>query len=201
MAVSPAFLILSIAIVAIPGPTNLFVLSQGTTGNFKRVVSALIGIAVANLLWLILSVFGVTALIVASGKILDTLRICGAFYLGYMGVKVLASPSIRVIENVKRISGRLVCFQAFLISMTNPKPVLFYSAFLPQFIERQESYFFDLLLLGILYIAIAMSVFLLYGICSHAISAKIGRFSVWLNRVVGTGLIASAIALFRWRPE
>lgn len=196
------FISFSLAVAALPGPSSLFVASQGLSGGIRSIFFALVGIAFANLIWLTLSLTGIAVLIATFEGAIEMIRLVGMFYLVYLGCKLLRSAGANTVEESTRDKRVwIICFQGFLTSITNPKAVLFYAAFLPQFVPQGVSVPQQMTLLGLGYIAIALTVFLLYGLFAAYIAGKVKRVSAPFKRVVGLGFILSAISLWRWRPQ
>src|SRR6476661_3811759 len=130
------FTLAALAMNAAPGPSNLYVLSrslaQGTAGGL---VSAL-GLALGSLFHVALAVAGLAALLSYAPTLYDAIRLAGAAYLIYLGIKILRAPGASMPANggARRSLGR-VLFDAALVEMLNPKTALFFLAFLPQFVE------------------------------------------------------------------
>jgi threonine/homoserine/homoserine lactone efflux protein len=130
------FTLAALAMNAAPGPSNLYVLSrslaQGAAGGL---VSAL-GLALGSLFHVALAVAGLAALLSYAPTLYDAIRLAGAAYLIYLGIKTLRAPGASMPANggARRSLARIL-FDAALVEMLNPKTALFFLAFLPQFVE------------------------------------------------------------------
>jgi len=198
----PLFILLSIAVAAVPGPSNLFVVAQGLTRSIWRILFALLGIVVANALWLLFSATGIALLVASFDGAIRVIRFAGVFYLTYLGFKLIFSQHTEAEDQAVRASPySLVCLQGFLTSITNPKAALFYAAFLPQFVSSDAYPMGDLIVLGIGYIFIVVVIFFSYGALAAYAADRAVNYVKPLKRVVGLGFIVSALSLWRWKPQ
>src|SRR4029077_21007568 len=128
------FTLAALAMNAAPGPSNLYVLSrslaQGTAGGL---VSAL-GLALGSLFHVALAVAGLAALLRYAPTLYDAIRLAGAAYLIYLGIKTLRAPGTNLpVGSDHRRPLRRILLDAALVEILNPKTALFFLAFLPQF--------------------------------------------------------------------
>lgn len=171
----PAFMVfvaLSLAFCAVPGPNVLVVisttLSEGRAKGFKTIF----GISIAMALQLAIAALGTTWLVESLAKGFLWLKWCGVAYLIYLGIgnflKLLddraAVPESTTIDLVGR---------GFLVSLTNPKTILFFGAFLPQFATATSSYPLQIAILSIVFWLSALAVNVSYAVLS-------GRLSIYL---------------------
>ena len=188
------FTLAALAMNAAPGPSNLYVLSrslaQGTAGGL---VSAL-GLALGSLFHVALAVAGLAALLSYAPTLYDAIRLAGAAYLIYLGIKTLRAPGASMPANggARRSLGR-VLFDAALVEMLNPKTALFFLAFLPQFVEPAAGPAApQLLLLGLIVTLTALPCDMLVALAG----ARLARLFTtqarrrWPSRLAGSTLIA-----------
>ena len=188
------FTLAALAMNAAPGPSNLYVLSrslaQGTAGGL---VSAL-GLALGSLFHVALAVAGLAALLSYAPTLYDAIRLAGAAYLIYLGIKTLRAPGASMPANggARRSLAR-VLFDAALVEMLNPKTALFFLAFLPQFVEPAAGPAApQLLLLGLIVTLTALPCDMLVALAG----AKLARLFTtqarrrWPSRLAGSTLIA-----------
>ena len=134
-----AYLVAATALALSPGPDTMFVLASSASGGQRAGVAATFGIATGGLVHAALAALGVSALIAASPEAFDALRIAGAFYLAWMAFTAFrafvaelrgraASPPDTG-ENLSWIAYR----RGLATNLLNPKVIVFYIAFLPQF--------------------------------------------------------------------
>ncbi len=139
------YLIAATVLVLAPGPDSLLVLSRGLTEGRRAGYVATAGITVGNVAQALLAAVGVSALIAASPTLFDILRYAGAGYLAWIGGRALWS----VVKARRRgaaadlappppAPARRVFVNAMLTNMLNPKVILFYLAFVPQFVAPER---------------------------------------------------------------
>lgn len=126
----PAFLATSALVILVPGPATLFVIGQAGQ-SARAAATATLGILLGDVVLILLSGFGFATLLSHWPGLLDGVQIAGALYVGYLGVALLrsdpAAPSTIAWRARPSATG-------FLITITNPKPILFFAAFFPLFI-------------------------------------------------------------------
>jgi len=187
------FALAALAMNAAPGPSNLYVLSRSLAqGAAAGLVSAL-GLALGNLFHVALAVAGLAALLRYAPALYDAIRLAGAAYLIYLGIKMLRAPGTNLpTEALGRRPLRRVLFDAALVEMLNPKTALFFLAFLPQFVEPTAGPAGpQLLLLGLIVTLTALPCDSLVALAG----ARLARFFAtqarrrWPNRLAGSTLI------------
>ncbi len=134
------YLVAATVLTLAPGPDSLLVLSRSITDGRDAGVVATAGITVGNILHALLAAAGISALIAASPALFDLLRYAGGAYLGWIGARALWSavaarngdaPAPPAADSAP---ARRVFIQALLTNLLNPKVILFYLAFVPQFV-------------------------------------------------------------------
>ena len=142
-----AFIAAASVLLIIPGPTVLMVvgygLAEGRRENWPLVAGVVLGDAVA----LTCSVAGLGAVLAASAQAFTILKYCGALYLLYLGVCMIRSGATAT-PKLNIVSSRKKFLHALAVTSVNPKPILFFVAFLPQFISHDAPAGPQLLLLG-----------------------------------------------------
>ncbi len=184
-----------------PGPNMAFVISHGVSYGWRGGVASSLGICVADLLLTALTATGVTALVASWPPSFDVIRYAGVIYLLWLVVKTLQkSPSLDAAQ-VKRVRLGRVFAQAMLNSLLNPKALLFFMVFLPQFVRPQAgSITLQLLMLGGVLTLIAGVFHAMLGIFGGALSrffagrAQSARLQKWGLATV-LMLLAARLAL------
>ncbi len=171
-----AFLLAAWVLILTPGPDMLFVIGQSLAGGTRRGWAALFGIVTGALVHVALAASGVAALIAASPALFEALRLAGAAYLIWLGIGALRAawrgggalrPALPVAAAFR---------QGFLTNLTNPKVILFFLAFLPQFVDPARGpAWLQMALLGPLVPLMGLPA---YGLLIHGA----GRAAAWLNR-------------------
>ena len=129
------FLVAALALIAAPGPDIFYVLSRALSGG-KRVGSiSAFGIASGEVLHTLLAVLGLAALLKASTAAFLVVKYIGAVYLVYLGIRAIRERSEVALQGLGLASDWKVFRQGVLTNLFNPKAVLFYVTFLPQFVN------------------------------------------------------------------
>jgi len=170
-----AYLLACLLIAIVPGPTVTVIvansLKHGTRAGLANVAGTQVGLGVM----MVTLIVGLSSVIAAMGWLFDVLRYAGAAYLVWLGWKLLRRPdAISATEKVQVPRGGFF-LQGFLVMMANPKALLFFGAFIPQFIDPKGHYVAQIALLG----ATAMVVAL---VSDGAYAVLTGRAGAWLSR-------------------
>ncbi|GEO81350.1 LysE family translocator [Pararhodospirillum oryzae] len=188
-----AFLGAAILVTVAPGPDNLMVLTLGLAqGRIRGMIFGL-GCALGSISHAVLAALGISALIAASPVAFSALRMLGGLYLIWLGIQVLkgargiqaADGPVRPAgESLARLFGRGV-----LANAINPKVILFFLAFLPQFVVIERGMVAgQTLALGLIFAAQAAVLFCALGYFSGQVGARLARapgLGVWLDRLAG----------------
>jgi threonine/homoserine/homoserine lactone efflux protein len=162
--------------VAMPGPSNLFVLTRGLQGGARAGVAGALGCATGALTYVAATAVGLAALIASSQVVFAALHYTGAAYLCWLGISALRSgpeaPELRPSGRSPRRAYR----QGLLVELGNPKVALFFLALFPQFLHRGAGpTALQVLVLGALFVTLGLASDCLYALGS-------GRVSRWLSR-------------------
>ena len=186
------FLAASMLLTLAPGPDNLLVLSLGIARGRRHGMAFGLGCAAGCINHTVLAALGVGALIVASEAAFTALRVAGGLYLLWLGLKAIrnAAPA-RPGEPAS--GGGESCTRLFrrglLASAINPKVVLFFLAFLPQFVDPgRGDAGWQIAQLGVVFMLQAALVLVLIGAFAGALGERLARrpgVSVWLERAAG----------------
>lgn len=183
------FLAAAILITLSPGPDNMMVLSVGIAKGRARGIAFGIGCALGCLFHTLLAVIGVSALIAASAAAFTALKIAGGLYLIWMGFGALRSRGgAQVAGSVPDEPARRLFFKGLLANAINPKVVLFFLSFLPQFVvAARGDTNWQIAWLGLTF---TLQAALLFGLLGY-FSGTIGQ---WLNRTPRVGLWLDRLA-------
>ena len=195
------YVVASLALILTPGQDMLYVMSRALAqGRLAGVYSA-VGVIVGILVHTVLAALGVGAILAASEGLFLALKLAGAAYLVYLGAKLLLTreASIATRANGKRFPAAALVWQGVLSNVSNPKIVVFFFAFLPQFVDpRSSDPTADLVFLGALYAAMGLVVKVAVGLAAGSLSERVlrkPRAMVWINRVSGTILVGLGLRL------
>jgi homoserine/homoserine lactone efflux protein len=198
------FVITSGVLDATPGPAVLFVLSQAVRRGPAKSVWASAGILSTNVFYFALSATSLGAIIVASYNVFFFIKWVGAAYLIYLGLKCwLGRHSAMKLPqlNPEETTGASILRDGMMLQLANPKALIYFTAFLPQFIDPGGSVWFQVLILGATSTVEEFCVLFAYGqLAGRAWSlARNPRFERLTDRIGGTLLIGAGLGLARLR--
>jgi threonine/homoserine/homoserine lactone efflux protein len=195
------YVVASLALILTPGQDMLYVISRSLAqGRLAGVYSA-VGVIIGILVHTALAALGVGAILAASEGLFLALKLVGAAYLVYLGVKLLLmrEASVAAGGTANRLSAASLVWQGILSNVTNPKIVLFFFAFLPQFVDPASAHpTRDLVFLGVLYAAMGLPVKAGVALAAGSLSERVlkkPRAMVWINRASGTILVGLGLHL------
>ena len=185
-----------------PGPAVLLVLSQGLARGTGASVWSNLGILSGNTVYFALSATGLGALLLASYELFSLIRWAGAAYLLWLGVTTFlgrsGAPAVTAAQ-APATSGARMLLHGFVLQISNPKALVFFTALLPQFIDPGAPITGQLLILALTSVAIEFVVLLAYGAAAGRATALAARprFRVLTNRLAGSMLILAGINVAR----
>lgn len=168
-------IVTSIAVILMPGPAMLFVISNGLTRGLKASIAAAFGTTAGVSFHLLCAAFGLAIILKTSVIAFAIVKFAGATYLIYLAIKTLLSKEEIIShhsENEK--TGNSIFWQGIFINILNPKLSIFFLAFLPQFIDLQiASATSQTLILGTIFMAMTIIIFMCYGMFSSLLRQKV----------------------------
>ncbi|HEX2011245.1 MAG TPA: LysE family translocator [Roseateles sp.] len=204
MLIEPATLALfALAVLLLlmsPGPNMAFVIAHGLSYGWRGGVAASLGIGVADLLLTALTALGITALVAQWPPAFDLIRWAGVFYLLWMAWQAWRNPGVLAgLGRGPQRSLRAVALRSMLNSLLNPKALLFFMVFLPQFVDATRGPVArQLIALGVLLTLISMLFHAGLGALGGALkrlTAAGTRAARWQSRALALVLLALAIRL------
>ncbi|KMJ43630.1 hypothetical protein AB204_18690 [Xenorhabdus khoisanae] len=198
-----AFISISCFLCLLPGPDNIFVLSQSAINGRKNGISITIGLCIGLLIHTSLVSLGIAAILRESTVTLEIIRVIGVCYLSYLAWGAFNAKPIYHQEHASDFHDTKVLIKKGLImNLSNPKIIIFFMAFLPQFTTNSTSFIpasLQLFYLGLTFVIIAFILFTLIsylsGFLNNAISGKPSIQTI-LNKITSLIFIALAINLF-----
>lgn len=196
-----SFLVAAVLITVSPGPDNLMVLGVGMSRGRKQGMAFGLGCALGCLSHTIWAVIGVSAIIAASSVAFTVLKMCGGLYLVWLGSQALRSKggAKAAAVNVAEESARKLFMKGVFANAINPKVVLFFLSFLPQFVIAEHGNAnWQTAALGMTFTAQAAVLFGLLGFFSGSVGQWLNghaRVGLWLDRVAGTIFVALGLRL------
>jgi threonine/homoserine/homoserine lactone efflux protein len=195
------YILASLALIATPGQDMLYVITRSLAqGRFAGVCSA-IGVCIGILVHTALAALGVGAILHASETLFLALKFVGAAYLVYLGIRLLLTRDGASLDARARapLSPMALVRQGILSNVTNPKIVLFFFAFLPQFVDPASAHpTRDLVFLGVLYALLALPVKVGVGLAAGSLAERALKSPstlTWVNRMSGAVLVGLGLRL------
>jgi threonine/homoserine/homoserine lactone efflux protein len=175
------FALASLALAVVPGPAVLYIVAQSVHGGRRAGVVSAFGVASGGMVHVLAAVVGLSALLAASAEAFTAVKLIGAGYLIWLGIRTLLSADDRIGGRAaERTLGRTFR-QGVVVNVLNPKTALFFLAFLPQFVDPHESTRGQLALLGGIFVVIALSSDLLWALVAGTAGAMLRRSRTFLR--------------------
>lgn len=191
-----AFVAASTALLLIPGPTVLLVLSYALSKGRSVAVASAGGVALGDFIAMSASLAGLGALVLASATLFTVLKWVGAAYLVWLGLKLIRSaPSKGLAVPMAEVSARGVFGHAAAVTALNPKSIAFFIAFVPQFIRPDAPLLPQFAILIATFCTLAAVNALAYAVLADRMRRVIDRPSVitWLTRAGGATLVGMGV--------
>ena len=197
----------SVGLALLPGPSSMLVLSRSISHGRATALATCMGNFVGSVIVVLATAIGLAKLLQVSVLAFTAVKLGGAGYLVYLGIRMGLGPATARADTVTKlpITLRQAFVQGVFTDLLNPKSVLFFSAFLPQFIHlEQGSTLIQFVLLGLVtsIILIAWVVVLAFG--GSAMGRWLNKnpvFLLWQSRIAGLALMALGLRLAFARRE
>ncbi len=191
-----AFLAASAALLLIPGPTVLLVLSYALSKGRGVAVASAAGVATGDFIAMSLSLAGLGALVATSALLFTALKWVGAAYLIWLGVKLIRSaPTTGLNLPETQVTAKGVFWHNATVTALNPKSIAFFIAFVPQFITPDRALIPQFAILIASFVTLAAANALAYALAADRLRGMIRRPSVLtgITRAGGATLIAMGL--------
>ncbi|MFY7925765.1 MAG: LysE family translocator [Aquidulcibacter sp.] len=192
-----SFLLIMAGMAATPGPANLFALATGLAKGPRAGLWGVFGMNVASLVWFVFAAFGLGVLMRLYPSAFSMLAILGGLYLAWLGFKALRAALSKETQGFQlagQAAGSNPFRDGFLVQISNPKALLFFTAVLPPFIDPQRDTVPQLAMFAagtVLFDTLTMSMFALAGGRMSRQFAQ-ARFARLFSAVVGVLLLSTA---------
>ena len=189
-----AFVSASIALLLIPGPTVILVLSYALSQGRKVAVASAAGVAFGDLVAMTASLAGLGALVLTSATLFAVIKWIGAAYLSWMGIGMLRSAGAQKglgIIDAPALPAKSIFRNAATVTALNPKSIIFFIAFVPQFIRPEAPLLPQFSILIATFVGLAAINALAYALLADRLRATIKRPAIlaWMTRAGGGALI------------
>jgi threonine/homoserine/homoserine lactone efflux protein len=186
-----AFCLASIVLIEIPGPSLLFALGRALTVGRREALLSVVGNAGGLLVQVAAVAIGLGAVVAASATAFTALKLAGGLYVAYLGVQAIRhrheARSALDAGAAEPLSGPRALATGLMVGMTNPKTVVFFVAFLPQFVQRSHAAAPQLLLLGLIFAVLAVGSDACWVLAASRAKAWFAREPKRLDRLGATG--------------
>jgi threonine/homoserine/homoserine lactone efflux protein len=187
-----------VLLLIIPGPTVVLVLTYALTQGRRVAVASAGGVALGDFVAMTASLVGLGALVMASSTLFIALKWVGAAYLVWMGIGMIRSAGgakAIEIEDVPQLSAGQVFTNAAVVTALNPKGIVFFIAFVPQFIRPEAALAPQFTILIATFVGLATINVLIYALLADCLRKHIRKPAVltWTTRIGGSVLIAMGV--------
>ena len=192
------YLVAAFGLSLTPGPNSLLVLTHGALHGHRKTLFTVAGGALGFVALIALSMMGIGALLKASVHALIVLKLAGGAYLIWLGVQLWRAPAIQLRPDAapgNPMRGTAMFRQGLLTAVSNPKALLFYGAFLPQFIDPARDLLTQFIVMVTVFVAVEILVEYLLALLAHRIRPWLERAGRNFNRVCGGMFAAMGVAL------
>ena len=193
-----AFVVASVVLLMIPGPTVVLVLTYALTQGRRVAVASAAGVATGDLIAMTTSLLGLGALVLASASVFTALKWVGAAYLVWMGIGMIrpvGGQTLGRLDDVPELTRRRVFGNAAVVTALNPKSIVFFIAFVPQFLAVDRLLAPQFAVLIATFVTLAAINALAYALLADRMRATIRRPAVlgWITRAGGGVMIAMGV--------
>ncbi len=191
----------SFALNMAPGPNNLLAMSNGVRFGFGRAVLAGGGRLAAFAVMIALTALGLGALLAASELAFHVIKWCGAAYLVYLGIRLWRTrpdPTFAAAADARPATAlKELARQEFLIAAGNPKAILIFTAFFPQFLQSDASALPQFAVMGATFLMLEVAALTLYAVSGRQLAflTRTESGQRLINRVSGGMLVGAGVLL------
>ncbi|QKJ23374.1 LysE family translocator [Poseidonibacter lekithochrous] len=188
-----AFVIASLILTMTPGPSILLGVVHSLNFGVKKTVYTALGDITANFLQMILVAIGLGVIIASSELAFLVIKWFGVITLLYMGIKMIMSKP-QIIENTKQesISRKKMFTSGFVVAAGNPKAIIFFTAFFPQFIDPQQSLLLQMSILCPTMALLDFTWVMIYAISANKFFDRFQSNASYINKFSGSALIGAS---------
>jgi threonine/homoserine/homoserine lactone efflux protein len=191
------FAIASSVLLLIPGPTILTVVSYALSRGTRSKRQTIPGVVLGDFTAMTISILGAGAIIAASAMLFTALKIVGALYLVWMGLQLWRSGGVtaETTESTRTVSDVGMFWNCYLVTALNPKSIVFFIAFLPQFVSANAPILPQLVILELTFLTLATISLLVWDGLAIKTRSGVHRPSALriINRAGGGFLVAAGL--------
>jgi homoserine/homoserine lactone efflux protein len=185
------FVAATVLLMLVPGPNVALIVANSLAFGARVGLVTVLGTIAGMIVQLSVAALGVTALVGALAEGFNTLRWLGVVYLLWLGVRDWRTPA-GDLSRIAPVSPRKIFTRGFLVSLTNPKPLVFYAAFLPQFLVADAPLNRQMAILSVTFGFVVDCGWAFAGARARGLVARFGRAR---NRLTGAIMVGAGAAL------
>jgi len=182
------FIFTAIAVIVMPGPNVLVIISTSISHGTKRGLQTVLGTSSAMIIQLVVAALGTTMFVESISTGFELLRWFGVAYLIYLGMSQLFSLVQKTCDK-PQVTGKATFRRGFIVSLTNPKTILFFSAFLPQFVSPNGEYINQIIIFSTTFLILATMLDSLYAILAGRIRGVLQGDRIQKTQKVLSGIL------------
>ena len=191
-----AFVAACIALALLPGPVVTLLIANGLRHGTRAALINIAGVQTGLMIMIGVVAIGLTSLMATMGYWFDWIRLAGAAYLVWLGIRLIREPVAGVEAEAPPPPRGGFFLQGFLVALSNPKLLVFFGAFIPQFVDLSQDHLSQVTLLGVTFMVIAALTDATYAL----LAGRVRRFfsarrTRTLSRVSGSFMIGGGIWL------
>ena len=200
------FLLTAFLMNITPGTDTVYIVNRSVSQGRKAGIYSVLGISTGALVHTFMAAIGLSVILTTSVVLFTLIKLIGAGYLIYLGVRMLMQKSSNFqLANTKNMSIKKIYIQGLLTNVTNPKVALFFISFLPQFISGDNTYGpLPFIILGLSFVLTSTAWCLLVSIFSSFTTKKLRnnpKVELILNKITGVIFIGLGIKLFQTKAS
>ncbi|WP_445487480.1 LysE family translocator [Niallia sp. 03133] len=189
-----------------PGPDTMLIISRSVSQGKKSGIYSVLGISSGALIHTFFAAIGLSVILAKSVFLFTLIKLIGATYLVYLGIKILLQKSSAMeISDTSSLSLKKIYMQGLITNVTNPKVALFFLSFLPQFIVPNTSHStISFVILGLTFVMTGTIWCLIVASFSSYITEKLrsnSRMEAVMNKLTGIIFIGLGIKLFQTKAS
>lgn len=200
------FLLTAFLMNITPGTDTMYIVSRSVSQGKKAGIYSVLGISTGSLVHTFLAAIGLSVIFTTSVVLFTVVKIIGAGYLVYLGVRMIMQKSSNLkLKDIKSMPFKKIYTQGLLTNVTNPKVALFFISFLPQFISGDNSYGpLPFIILGLTFVLTGTVWCLLVAIFASFATKKLrnnSKVEFILNKITGVIFIGLGLKLFQTKAS
>jgi threonine/homoserine/homoserine lactone efflux protein len=202
------YVFVSFFYVISPGPAILLAIYNGAMNGHKVVMVSALGNIIGLMLLSTLSVSGLSAVLLASSTLFGVVKILGASYLIYLGIRQLSSSNKAPLNKSQKIADtNRTLFSYFkeglFVAATNPKPILFFAALFPQFLDTFNPIIPQFMLMTLIFMTFSFLSLSTYGYLAQRAKGFLSNVNnmKWFHRISGGLFVGMGTSIFFIKTE